>query len=1466
MKNKRSTRLTAILLCLALLMALLPLSAAAAADPVTLVSGDVRQGFAPAGASCPSSDPSVAWVDDAGALNALRAGSARITLPGGETCQVTVRPYEDGSEIVGRLKLLARYNDSMAFYDGHVYLLFTSYQDGVDVTVDDLYGGYRLSDAYYDDVGENIAFGSNHWGSDTDRYFTFDEDMTSVTLDRGEIVTIGMYRGFDLSVAQAALGALQNCSVWTDLSSAAKAVLGAAMLQVLGSKTSSVQEAFENFKQVCAGLNVNINRLLDGTVEGGVCFNRELYNQKLEWDQYENVTYELDITRKQLEALTATLGGNLDRFSIFKNSCVTVALNAWNAAVGTRDGENTAFHLEPQGQGIFALMDAPRTVKQGVMKRLPGYCLNNADGVQEPDAGFTDDTGWVYVSAPEKVAPLTFTYSDPSLQIDESRTRMSSLLTAARGDRRLVYTQNQQIPVTLSTSWDWNTRVVDKIVFSVNGSSLVLNQDNVPADGLWLKARLTDDAPYIVTDEQGNALPSIQEDGWISFFCQTLPARFELVKSPSGSLQVLDVTVVNGDAAAAPVKVFTLSGSTEVALGSRSQLAAGAKFFVRAGEPGSDDYVLTDVLLDEESVMGDYDSYWDAYTVFMPDRYARLKIVYAPAFSVPSRMSLIQTFAGEDLWIEDCMELYEGDDHQRVYGETQWEILEDKAGILSLSDDRTVLTPLKAGEATVAGRAVGNSRLRETFQLQVYASRSDVVLIDGEGESFAKAEVLFADGSDSVTMSGTYVPKGTVLRVSARPWDPQVISEVKVNGRSVAAGETFTANEDLRVRVSFREAQVNGMPATVTLPTRNDTFQLKASVAYSDALHRLLPVYDKSIRYVSADPLVAVDASGKITVTGAIPQGGKAVMVTAYAGSSGDTVCASTKVILGDYEGSRVVGKLTIYARPIVQHQLVAHSAVAFLPYEDVDLNVSYYHYYKPRQEYIDLLQDYENQPSRYPSDPALFTEEIDIADRDSYFEDRTNAPGADPETVSLKPGQTVCISNYSFDSSNLLTLLNALEGEGLADSPEAQRLIAQLRQSAAGEKVNEAEFFDNVGVTVGLIRQALGNGWENPANGWSDGGLTINREMLNQFHRSEYDPSGIDSQMPNNYYAVEITADELALLQEFLADPEHNHYNLFTLNCGNGAVNLWNAVFAGEPDLQLKGNYTGLVTEPESIYVEVGLMKLRRALRGSGGVDFYPRWQMSPDRFQVSLEELVHGQAGVSQTLAAPGETVIITPQPDEGYEVGYVSVTDDQGGEIAVKDEGDGTFSFVQPESDVTVDVLFWVNPFVDVTRGRYYYEPVYWAAKNEIVSGTDATHFSPAAGCTRAQLVTFLWRLADSPKPTRASSPFTDVLPGKYYYDAVLWAYENDIVAGLTATTFGPNKPVTRAQAVSFLYRRFGWETEADNPFTDVAQGKYYYDAVLWAVENGVTAGLTESAFGPGNVCQRGQVVSFLYRALN
>lgn len=198
----------------------------------------------------------------------------------------------------------------------------------------------------------------------------------------------------------------------------------------------------------------------------------------------------------------------------------------------------------------------------------------------------------------------------------------------------------------------------------------------------------------------------------------------------------------------------------------------------------------------------------------------------------------------------------------------------------------------------------------------------------------------------------------------------------------------------------------------------------------------------------------------------------------------------------------------------------------------------------------------------------------------------------------------------------------------------------------------------------------------------------------------------------------------------------------------------------------------------------------------------------------------------------------------------------------------EGEKTFTcqrcgdtYVEPVPVITNPE----NPFVDVVEGKFYYDSVLWAAENGITSGITPTEFRPGMACTRGHVVTFLWRAAGCPEPETEENPFTDVDEGRFYYKAVLWAAENGITAGITPTEFWPEETCTRGQVVTFLYRFAGAPEPSltDNPFEDVDASRFYYKAVLWAVETGVTQGMKPNEFAPGGSCTRGHVVTFLYR---
>lgn len=257
----------------------------------------------------------------------------------------------------------------------------------------------------------------------------------------------------------------------------------------------------------------------------------------------------------------------------------------------------------------------------------------------------------------------------------------------------------------------------------------------------------------------------------------------------------------------------------------------------------------------------------------------------------------------------------------------------------------------------------------------------------------------------------------------------------------------------------------------------------------------------------------------------------------------------------------------------------------------------------------------------------------------------------------------------------------------------------------------------------------------------------------------------------------------------------------------------------------------------------------------GSSGTHSYTIKATAGENGMISPSDTVKVRKGSHQTF---------TITPHNGYTVSDVKVDGQSIGAVT-------TYTFENVKKSHTIEAFFEKaadhsqgDRFEDVVSGSYYEEAVKWAVQNSITSGTDATHFSPDAICTCAQAVVFLWRISGSPKATDATMPFSDVPADSYYYDAVLWGVESGLVKGTGATQFSPQMHCSRAQIVTFLWRVMdALQAGSHNPFMDVKDDAYYYDAVLWAVKDGVTKGTTDTTFSPKADCTRAQIVVFLWR---
>ena len=273
-----------------------------------------------------------------------------------------------------------------------------------------------------------------------------------------------------------------------------------------------------------------------------------------------------------------------------------------------------------------------------------------------------------------------------------------------------------------------------------------------------------------------------------------------------------------------------------------------------------------------------------------------------------------------------------------------------------------------------------------------------------------------------------------------------------------------------------------------------------------------------------------------------------------------------------------------------------------------------------------------------------------------------------------------------------------------------------------------------------------------------------------------------------------------------------------------------------------------------------------------TGSLTLYAKWNSivySDPTYAVSAPTAENGKIAVSPRYAERGERVTVTLTPDEGYELESLTVTDSRGNELTLTDKGDGRYTFTMPARRVEIKASFVetveVSPFADVAIDAYCYEAVRWAVKNSITGGVGNDRFAPEQSCTRAQIVTFLWRAAGSPVVNYAME-LSDVAEDVYYAEAVRWALSEGITTGAGEGSFSPDATCTRAQAVTFLARALNANASGKAEYGDVPTDSYFAEAVAWAAANGVTEGVGGGLFGSDNSCTRGQIVTFLYRAYN
>lgn len=304
-------------------------------------------------------------------------------------------------------------------------------------------------------------------------------------------------------------------------------------------------------------------------------------------------------------------------------------------------------------------------------------------------------------------------------------------------------------------------------------------------------------------------------------------------------------------------------------------------------------------------------------------------------------------------------------------------------------------------------------------------------------------------------------------------------------------------------------------------------------------------------------------------------------------------------------------------------------------------------------------------------------------------------------------------------------------------------------------------------------------------------------------------------------------------------------------------------AEFSADTEVKANTAYRWVFTPKSENYntISGSITLYRVSTSGGGGGSSTPTYPLN------TPSKAENGSVSVSTKNAAKGSTVTITVKPDSGYVLAALTVTDKNGSKLTVTDKGNGKYTFVMPAGKVDISASFAKqtesSSFGDVSADDYFHDAVKWAQEKGITGGIGGGLFGPNQSCTRAQIVTFLWRAAGSPEPKSASG-FADVPADSYYAKAVAWAVENGIANGMAADAFAPDASCTRAQSVTFLFRALGKLTSGKTAFSDVPAGSYYESAVAWATENGITNGVGGGLFGPDNGCTRAQIVTFLYRA--
>lgn len=429
---------------------------------------------------------------------------------------------------------------------------------------------------------------------------------------------------------------------------------------------------------------------------------------------------------------------------------------------------------------------------------------------------------------------------------------------------------------------------------------------------------------------------------------------------------------------------------------------------------------------------------------------------------------------------------------------------------------------------------------------------------------------------------------------------------------------------------------------------------------------------------------------------------------------------------------------------------------------------------------------------------------------------------------------------------------LPTVDSEGNVTVPEGGATIT----NPEGDKVEVGNDAEIPSIVIGVKDETTGKVATSKSIKLGDGTLTLETAVFDsEIDLSDY-TCKVTSSEPNVATVPEKPDENDKIVVTPVSTGTANIIATYTKNNGDaeGVALLGDGDTAGDTQ-------TGAENTLKAVFT-VEVYKESSGGGGGGG-------SSSSTTYAVSVEDSKNGSVSVSPKRAEKGDTVTITVKPDTGYELDELTVTDKNGDKIKLTEKDDNKFNFKMPGSKVTVETSFKLietepeNPFTDISKSDYFYDAVLWAADKGITSGVTDTLFAPNSSCTRAQMVTFLWRANGSPVVDDAMS-FTDVPADAYYADAVRWAVSKGITSGTSATTFAPDMTVTRAQTVTFLYRAAGTPAVSGGSFADVDANAYYADAVAWAVSEGITYGTSATTFSPDAACTRGQIVTFLYRA--